>query len=165
MRDRATPTVRALDATDDRWKRSTLEAAWGSTLVARLGEAIDAADLPGFVAVDGDEAIGLVTCALRHDGLEIVTIQALLEGQGVARALMDRVLVHGRSVAAGRLWLVTTNDNTRAFRFYQRWGMDLALAVVDGVAESRRVKPSIPTVGNDGIPLRHELVFERLLEP
>lgn len=29
--------------------------------------------------------------------------------------------------AAGyrRLWLITTNDNTRAIRFYQGWGMDL----------------------------------------
>jgi hypothetical protein len=38
--------------------------------------------------------------------------------------------------------------------------MDLVALVNDGVAASRKVKPSIPMTGSDGIPIRHELIFE-----
>ncbi|HXQ74926.1 MAG TPA: GNAT family N-acetyltransferase [Acidimicrobiales bacterium] len=83
---------------------------------------------------------------------------------GPGRALMDAVLRGARRTATRRLWLVTTNDNIRAIRFHQRWGMDLAAFVRHGVAASRKVKPSIPMVGDEGIPVRHELEFELCLE-
>jgi GNAT superfamily N-acetyltransferase len=158
--------VRPLDDSDHGWKITTLESGWGSTKVARLGELVDAAPLPGFVAENDGERLGLATYAQRPDGVEVVTIQALVEGVGVGRALMDRLRLVALASGAARLWLTTTNDNVRAFGFYQRWGMDLVRLVRGGVADSRRVKPSIPAVGPSGIPLAHELEFElRDLEP
>lgn len=155
--------VRSLSAADQRWKLATLEQGWGATVVARLGELIDAAPLPGFLAVDDDGPVGLLTYVERADGIEVVTIDALLAGRGVGRALMDAVHHHAVEHDAPRLWLITTNDNVRAFAFYQRWGMDLRRVIIDGVEASRRVKPSIPRLGRSGIPLRHELEFERVL--
>ncbi len=155
--------VRELIEADREWKLATLEAGWGSTSVARLGELIDAGALPGFVAEHDGERVGLCTYALRADGIEVVTIQALNQGEGIGRALMDRLRSFALSCGAPRLWLMTTNDNVRAFAFYQRWGMDLVRLVLDGVQVSRRVKPSIPAEGADGIPLRHELEFELCL--
>ena len=64
---------------------------------------------------------------------------------------------------APRLGLITTNDNLRGFAFYQQWGMDLRRVVRDGVDASRRIKPSIPMLGALGIPIRHELEFERIV--
>ena len=157
--DRVT-TVRELAAGDDGWKRTTLEAGWGSTCVARLGELIDAAELPGFVAeLDGRRA-GLATYVARPDGIEVATIHALTEGRGVGRSLMDRVRDLAIERHAPRVWLITTNDNTRAFAFYQRWGMDLVDVVHDGVSVSRRVKPTIPEIGSSGVACRHEIQFE-----
>ncbi len=156
----AVPSVRALGEADEEWKRSTLRAGWGSTQVARLGELVDAAGLPGFVAELDGEKVGLATFAERSDGVEVVTLQALIEGRGVGRALLDRVRARAEEPGAERLWLTTTNDNARAFAFYQRWGMDLVRLIHGGVEASRRVKPSIPTVGQNGIGLRHELEFE-----
>ncbi len=158
-------TVRAIEPGDRTWVDATLAVGWGSTRVARLGQVIEAASLPGFVAEVDGRRTGLATFAERPDGLEVVTIQALIEGRGVGRSLLDRLRRHGLEVGSPRLWLVTTNDNVRAFGFYQRWGMDLVRLVVDGVAQSRRRKPSIPEVGSGGIPLRHELVFELRLGP
>jgi ribosomal protein S18 acetylase RimI-like enzyme len=155
--------VRPLIEADQRWKEATLRAGWGATTVARLGELVDAALLPGFVAVDDDERIGLLTFAERDDGIEVVTIEAQLAGRGIGRALMDAVYDHAARREAPRLWLITTNDNVRAFAFYQRWGMDLSRVIRDGVAASRTVKPSIPTVGSTGITRRHELEFERFV--
>ena len=154
------PKVRALVDTDREWKLATLEAGWGSTQVARLGQLIEAGDLPGFVAVHQGQRAGLCTYAERADGLEVVTIQALNEGRGIGRALMDRLRALALDSGAPRLWLTTTNDNVRAFAFYQRWGMDLVRLVHDGVQVSRLVKPLIPRTGAHGIALRHELEFE-----
>jgi GNAT superfamily N-acetyltransferase len=155
--------VRALAEADQSWKVSTLERGWGSTNVARLGQLIDAAALPGFVAADGDERVGLLTFVQRQDELEVVTIQSLRPGRGVGRSLMDGARDHALRHAATRIWLITTNDNVRALAFYQRWGMDLHRLVRNGVDVSRLVKPSIPARGHDGIPLRHELELEPLL--
>lgn len=119
--------------------------------------------MPGFVAEQDGERVGLCTYALRADGLEVVTIQALNQGEGIGRALMDQLRALALSSGASRLWLMTTNDNVRAFVFYQRWGMVLVRLVHDGVQASRRVKPSMPTEGTDGIALRHELEFELCL--
>ncbi len=143
----------------------TLERAWGSTLVARFEEVVDAAPLPGLVAQDGDRRVGLLTYASRDDGIEVVTVDALVEGNGIGTALMDAVRSVATARDAPRIWLVTTNDNLRAIGFYQRWGMDLVRVIRDGVTRSRLVKPSIPAVGQHGIPLRHELEFEVVLRP
>jgi ribosomal protein S18 acetylase RimI-like enzyme len=156
--------VRPLIADDQSWKHGALVRTWGSTAVARKAALVDAAELPGFVAeVDGQPA-GLVTYARRGDEVEIVTIQVDQEGRGVGRALMDAVASHARQEGVRRIWLSTTNDNLRAVAFYQRWGMDLVALVRDGVAASRVVKPSIPMVGSNGIPIRHELELELLLD-
>jgi ribosomal protein S18 acetylase RimI-like enzyme len=56
-----------------------------------------------------------------------------------------------------RLWLITTNDNLHALGFYQKSGFRLVALHPDAVAESRRLKPSIPEVGLDTIPLRDEI--------
>jgi ribosomal protein S18 acetylase RimI-like enzyme len=146
------------------WKLATLERGWGATSIARLGELVDAASLPGFVVVREDDRIGLLTYREDDGEIEVVTIQALVEGRGVGRALLDAAYWHTVQANASRLWLVTTNDNVRAFAFYQRWGMDLQRVIRDGVEASRRVKPSIPTLGGTGIPLRHELEFEVVVE-
>ena len=151
--------VRPLSAAEAEWTSRVLEDGWGSTIVARRAELIDAAELPGFVAERAGERVGLVTYADRSDGTEIVTIQSLVEGAGVGRALMDAVLVHCRAIGSPRLWLVTTNDNLRAYEFYQRWGLDLVGVEIGGVEHSRRLKPGLPQVGASGLPLRHELIF------
>jgi hypothetical protein len=58
------------------------------------------------------------------------------------------------------VWLITTNDNTKALRFYQRLGFDLVRLDRDAVTEARRrLKPTIATHA-DGIPIRHELEME-----
>ena len=73
----------ALQRCDETWKVATLEHGWGATTVARLGELIDAAPLPGFVAIDDDERVGLLTFAERAAEIEVVTIDALVPRHGV----------------------------------------------------------------------------------
>ncbi|UCC16424.1 MAG: hypothetical protein JSU58_08645, partial [Dehalococcoidales bacterium] len=55
---------------------------------------------------------------------------------------------------------ITTNDNTHAIRFYQRYGFKIATIYPNSMEEARKIKPEIPFTGNDGIPLRDEIEFE-----
>jgi phosphohistidine swiveling domain-containing protein len=163
VRENGEMLVRQLRDDEQAWRVTTLEQGWGSTSVARLGELIDAATLPALVVTDADDRVGLLTYAIRPDGVEVVTIQALVEGRGVGRALMDHAVQHAIDAHSPRLWLITTNDNVRAIEFYRRWGMSLVRLIEGGVNVSRAVKPSIPMVGANGTPLRDELLFERVL--
>jgi ribosomal protein S18 acetylase RimI-like enzyme len=129
--------------------------------VARLGGLIDTAPLPRLVAERDGEVAGVLAFDAGDDGLEVVVLNALREGEGVGSELMHAALEEAVRRGCGRVWLITTNDNTRAIRFYQRLGMELVDARIGAVDDARRtLKPTIPLTGNDGIPIRHELVFE-----
>jgi ribosomal protein S18 acetylase RimI-like enzyme len=156
--------VRALTDEDAAWKRDALRRAWGETLIARKGELVDALPLDGFVALDGGDRVGLLTYAVRGDEFEVVTIAVDFQGAGAGRALMHAARDRALELGTRRMWLVTTNDNVRAFGFYQRWGMHLSALYADGVTRSRAVKPSIPLLDEQGLPIRDELEFELLLK-
>jgi GNAT superfamily N-acetyltransferase len=155
--------VRPIERGDRPWVIRRLEDAFGDATVARKGVLIDASVLPGFVATDGGRPVGLLTYDAAHGECEVVAILSTEEGRGIGRALMDAVRDHAAAAGYRRLWLITTNDNTRAIRFYQLWGMDLCAFYRRGVRRSRKLKPSLPERGADGIPLDHELEFEMLL--
>ena len=138
------------------WATAMLTVAWGSPVVVSRGVLRDPLTLPGFVARLDGEPIGLVTYHVAGDECEIVSIN----GYGVGAALLDAAVDAARRLGCERAWLVTTNDNTRALRFYQRQGWDLVALHRDGVTAGRRLKPGIPELGLDGIPLRHELELE-----
>jgi ribosomal protein S18 acetylase RimI-like enzyme len=132
--------------------------------VVNHGEVVRPAELPALVArLDGERA-GLLTYRVDDRGLEVVTLDSIREGQGVGRALLDAALAEARRLGCHRLWLVTTNDNLRALGLYQRWGMRLA-ALRPGVYDEvrRTLKPQLPELGENGIPIRDELDLERIL--
>jgi ribosomal protein S18 acetylase RimI-like enzyme len=98
-----------------------------------------------------------VTYSVEGDSCELVTLDSLAEGAGVGSALLEASVEAARAGGCRRLWLITTNDNLPALRFYQKWGFRLVAVHRDALAESRRLKPSIPLVGREGISLRDEL--------
>jgi hypothetical protein len=60
--------------------------------------------------------------------------------------------------------LITTNDNLDAIRFYQRRDMRIAAVAPGAADEARRIKPSIPEIGDYGIPIRDEITLEIILD-
>ena len=50
-----------------------------------------------------------------------------------------------------------------ALRFYQKRGFELFAIHRNALDISRKLKPEIPMIGNDGIPLRDEIELEMLL--
>jgi GNAT superfamily N-acetyltransferase len=148
----------------DRHAVDTFLSERGTEVVARLGELVDARVHPALV-VDGREALeGVLTYVVRRSDCEILTLHATRTRAGVGSALIAAVVEVARAAGCTRLWVLTTNDNVDALRFYQRRGFVLAELHPGAVERSRRtLKPSIPEVGDYGIPLRDELVLERRL--
>ncbi|MEW5718069.1 MAG: GNAT family N-acetyltransferase, partial [Chloroflexota bacterium] len=83
---------------------------------------------------------------------------------GIGSALIDAVKLRARQAGCKRLWLITTNDNLTALRFYQKRGFTLAALHRNALEESRKIKPEIPLVGEHGIPLRDEIELEMMLD-
>ncbi|MBL7259008.1 GNAT family N-acetyltransferase [Paractinoplanes lichenicola] len=152
--------VRAADASQREIVAALLTGSWGSTTVVAHGIAYDAAALPALIAWLDGGPVGLLTYELGTDGLEVVTLDAVVAGAGVGSALLEAAANRAWAAGASRVWLITTNDNLDALRFYQRRGMRLVGLAPGAVDRSRAVKPSIPLVGEYGIEIRDELTLE-----
>jgi ribosomal protein S18 acetylase RimI-like enzyme len=163
MAEQPVITVQPLKETRRAWAIERVRTRWASQIVVSRGVVHDVAVLPGFVAMRGDEPVGLATYHIAGDACEIVTLESLVEGIGAGTALIDAVRAVAQAAGCRRLWLITTNDNLPAIRFYQKRGFHLVAVYPDALTESRRLKPEIPHLGFDNIPIRDELVFEIML--
>jgi ribosomal protein S18 acetylase RimI-like enzyme len=134
---------------------------WGADFVVAHGAVYFPHELPGFAVFDDAGGIvGLVTYRVEGDAGEIVTLDSLRPGTGLGTALLSAAVDAARLAGCRRAWLITTNDNLNALRFYQKRGFHLFAVYPDALAETRRLKPSLPLLGHDGIPLRDELALE-----
>ncbi len=143
--------------------KELLREEWGGTTVVSRGKIHDASRLPGFIARLDAKLVGLLTYRIDGASYELVTLNSLSPGIGVGSALVSALKVTASITGCRRLWLITTNDNTRALRFYQRQGFQLIALHFDAIEVSRKLKPEIPLVGYGGIAIRHELELEMAL--
>ena len=133
---------------------------WGSDRSVSRGRLHEPLGHPILVARREGRLLGALSYEIRDGEMEAVTVDAFESGVGVGSALLEAAAEEARRNGCRRLWLVTTNDNTPALRFYQRRGMRLVALHRGAVNESRRLKPEIPDLGLDGIPLTDELELE-----
>ncbi len=153
----ARPHVSALGDEDGDWLRAVLLERWGGEPIVGRGRAHRVEDLEGIVASIGDERLGVLTYRIDAGVCEIVTLDAFREGVGVGRALLEAVTELARAAGASTVLVMTTNDNVGALRFYQRAGFRLTELRPGAVDAARRIKPAIPLIGRDDIPIRDEL--------
>ena len=138
--------------------RATIEEVWrtrwGLPICTPTGNWMPA-DVSGLVLRRADgKVLGLVTFRLDGAAAEIVTLNVLEDARaGHGTRLLQSAEQAVRRLGATRVFLYTSNDNLRAVGFYQKRGFRLVRVHLDAVTASRRVKPSIPVLGEDGIPL------------
>ena len=155
--------IQPLASADRDWVADFTTRHWGAEIVVAHGVVYRPHELPGFVAQRADELAGLITFHIDGSACEIVTLNSLQPNQGIGTALIDAAKTFARRAGCQRLFLVTTNDNTHALWFYQKRGFVLAALYRNAAESARMLKPEIPFVGNDGIPLRDEIELEMLL--
>jgi GNAT superfamily N-acetyltransferase len=148
---------------DDRDEVETFLVKRGALRVARLGRLEQTLDHPALVAERDGTLVGVLTFVLGKGDCEILTLHAAERFGGTGTALVDAVEALARGAGCNRLWLITTNDNLDALRFYQRRGFRLAALHRGAVDHSRaHLKPEIPPIGDHGIDLRDELELEKV---
>ncbi len=145
--------------------RRILFREWGAPGVVSRGRLHPAHEYPAKLAVRGRRIVGLLTYRIDRRRCEVVTLNSFLEGRGIGTKLLAAATRTARSAGCREIWLVTTNDNLRAIGFYQRRAFFLRRVHARALEGSRRLKPSIPKMGMNGIPLRDEVELWKPLNP
>jgi ribosomal protein S18 acetylase RimI-like enzyme len=153
-------SIRAFEPDDKEWAERLVKADFGGRMQARRGELVDALACPGLVAERAGSRVGLLTYRLGEHDAEIVFVEATTKHSGIGTLLVDAFVT---KAAGRRMWLVTTNDNLEALRFYQRRGFLISALRAGAVNEARRLlKPQISKAGSFGIPIRDEIELENI---
>ncbi|MFZ5817061.1 MAG: GNAT family N-acetyltransferase [Bacillota bacterium] len=148
---------------DWEWVTALWREEWGGEVMVTRGQLYRLSDLQALVAWDGGDRVGLATYLLHGDSCELMSLNALTGRKGVGTALLAAVEEVARQHHCRRLWLITSNDNLDALRFYQRRGYRLTAVHVGAIDQARALKPTIPLIGHHGIPIRDELELAKEL--
>lgn len=156
--------IRRLTSEDlSRLRQFWIEHWDGKTMIVH-GKVYRPKQLEGFVVAEKDQWIGLITFSISNQELEVTSLDSLRERQGIGTALINKVVDEARANDCQRVFLITTNDNLNALGFYQRRGFELVRINRGAVNESRKIKPGIPLIGENNIPLRDEIELEMILK-
>lgn len=136
---------------------------WGSEEMVSRGKIYRPQQLEGFVVEDSHEWLGLLTFFINDNECEVTSIDSLHEGQGIGTMLLNKTVEEARERDCKRIYLITTNDNLNALGFYQKRGFELVKIHRGAVNESRKIKPRIPWIGMNNIPLKDEIELEMSL--
>ncbi|OGO20361.1 MAG: GNAT family N-acetyltransferase [Chloroflexi bacterium RBG_16_48_8] len=156
--------LRPIHDEDKEWIARLITDRWGSEIIVVHQTLYTPTDLPGIVAVRMDKRVGLITYHIRGHECEIVTLDSLSPSIGIGTSLIREVRKIARDAGCRRLWLITTNDNVQALRFYQKRGFVLVAIHRNAVEGARKIKPEIPMVNEEGIPIRDEIELEMILD-
>ncbi|RKD33465.1 GNAT family N-acetyltransferase [Thermohalobacter berrensis] len=141
-----------------------IKDSWGSSIIVSRGKVHNIDNLPGFVVIEDNNIVGLVTYKIEDNECEIVSLDSFNENKGIGTRLLERVVLRAREEGCNRVWLITTNDNIRAIRFYQKRDFNMKAIHLNAVEKAREIKPEIPLKGYDDIPILHEIEFEKALK-
>lgn len=158
-------TVRPIRENDRPMVEKILFRRWGPPGVVTRRTMHRAQTYPGFLAQSRSRIVGLITYRIDGRRCEIVTLDALRKGHGIGSRLLTAVERHAKGANCREAWLITTNDNLRALRFYQRRGWQIRCIYPGAIEGSRKIKSSIPKVGLHGIPLRDEIELFKSFVP
>ncbi|WP_033166068.1 GNAT family N-acetyltransferase [Clostridium sp. KNHs205] len=137
---------------------------WGSSIIVTRGMIYNTEELDGYAAMENDSLIGIITYFIQGLECEVISLDSFKENRGVGTSLLNAVISHAKVNSCRRIFLITTNDNTSAMRFYQKRGFDFTALYHNAIEKSREIKPQIPQFGFEGIPIKHEIEFEMELK-
>jgi GNAT superfamily N-acetyltransferase len=96
----------------------------------------------------------IITFAIRGEECEIVSLDSVIENHGIGSALLKQTETFAAQHGCVTIRLITTNDNLRALRFYQKRGYQIVKVFPNAVEKAKQMKLSIPLVSADGIPIQ-----------
>ena len=157
--------IRELSDDDRIWVRERTELLFGGDFVVSRDTVHDPHKLPGYIACEGNERVGLITFCINDDACELVSVDSLCQFMGIGTLLLEKVEAAALAAGCLKIWCITTNDNLDALRFFQKRGFVICGFRVGGMTKIRLLKPNIPVDGCYGIPIRDEIELEKVLKP
>jgi GNAT superfamily N-acetyltransferase len=156
--------IREKESSDECWIDSVLNERWGANgtgIIIVHNEIFDARTLPALIAGERDGlATYKITSINKVSTAELVSLDAITPNQGVGSVLLTGLIAKLKEQRVELLRVTTTNDNLDALRFYQRRGFRIVAVRPGAVDEARKIKPTIPAIGEYGIPIRDEIDLE-----
>lgn len=155
--------IKRLDGTDRLWVREFITTHWGSPEIVVHGAVYFPENLEGCKALIEGEIAGLITWSISGSSCEIVTLNSTRQGSGIGTALLQAAENTAKENSCACCWLVTTNDNRTAIRFYRMHGYRITAIDRGAVDAARRIKPAIPLTGEGGEPIHDEITLSKRL--
>ena len=90
-------SIRPIEASYQSRINDMLLEQWGSTRMVSRGRMFEVTSHPGYVAVQDDKLIGLITYEIEDSECEITVLESLVEGLGIGSALIDVVKLYANS--------------------------------------------------------------------
>ena len=157
-------TIKTAAKTDLEWIKTLYARTWSGDICVSRGKVQKVDDFTGgFVAETGGQNFGFVTYTITGLEVEITGIVSLTEKNGVGSALVKAVIDLAKKQKLKKVCLVTTNDNLNGIGFWQKRGFKLVRVYPGSMEFVRKIKPAVPLIGENGIPLRDELELEMIL--
>lgn len=155
--------IREINTGDKAWIVKFITNHWGSHIIISRRKRYSVEKLQGFVAIQENDSVGLITLTIENQECQIITLDTKIKNVGIGTSLLNRAIEYASQYRCRRVWLLTTNDNTPALRFYQIRGFRLKAVYCNEIEFSRKLKPEIPLYGIDSIPIRDEIELEFIL--
>ena len=156
--------IHPLVASDREWVKTFMIEHWCAEEMIVHGEVVFPAELPGFVCLHAGTVLGLITYRINEAGCEVMSLDSLQNNRGIGTSLLQAVIETARQNKCRKVSLITTNDNLNALRFYQKRDFCISGIFPGAVTRSRLLKPSIPLIAENGIPIRDEIELTLMLE-
>ncbi len=153
-------TIQSVRQSDIPWITEVFQTRWGGDFIVSRGKKHNPKDLFGFIACIDTQKVGLLTFRNDDDSIELVSLDSLCDNQGIGTALVQALINYAKENNKRRIWLVTTNNNTHAMRFYEHRGLRKVREYLNAIVESRRIKPSIPLTDEFGVEIKDEIEYE-----
>ena len=132
---------------------------WGSEILVSRGKTYKAQDLDGILVYENGKIIGLGLYYIKND-CEIVLLETFVQNKGIGTEIIEKIKEIAKSKGCKRIWLVTTNSNINAIKFYQKRGFYISNIYINAIEKAREIKPEIPKIAENGIEIRDEIEFE-----
>lgn len=157
-------TVRKVGPEDNTWIKQVFIQNWGGDFVVSRGKVYKIEEFSGgYIAERRNNKVGLITYKIIDNELEINGLVSNDRKKGIGTALVNAVITLAKQNGIKRVCLVTTNDNLNAIGFWQKRGFNLVRIYPNALETTRKLKPSLPLIGENTIPLRDELELEIIL--
>ncbi len=153
--------IRPKTAADEAWAIDFLKCQSNGTYLPKLFSEKSLSNFLALVAEIDGEPVGLLPYHIQNDACHVVSLNVSRKRMGVGESLLNRLEAEALAHACKKLICTISNDNLNALRFLQKRAFHLVELRVGIIDAWRKQQPTLPVIGEHGIPLRDELILEK----